>query len=277
MDSRKLAWDMRRDAIEMVHAAHASHIGAVLSVIDIIAVLYADVMHVDPQRPEMPERDRLILSKGHAGVAVYAALAECGFMDKGELGKYYTDGSVYSGHVSSKGIPGVELSTGSLGHGVCVACGMALAAKRMRKGHHVYAVVGDGECEEGSVWEMALFAHRYGLDNFTVVVDHNKMQAMGGCEDVIALGSLPDKWAAFGWNVVDVPDGHDHGSLRAAFAERASGRPNVVIAHTVKGKGVSFMEGNLLWHYRDPQGEAYEDAVRELEAMGYEEPCSGRD
>lgn len=264
MDSKKLAWNMRIDAINMVHDSHASHIGAVLSVVDIIAVLYADILNVDPYYPDKPDRDRLILSKGHAGVAIYAALAECGFFPKAELKKYYSDGSVYSGHVSSKGIPGIELSTGSLGHGVGVACGMALAAKRNKQLHSVYAIIGDGECEEGAVWETALFAHKYGLSNFTVIVDHNKMQAMGTCEEVMALGSLSEKWAAFGWNVVEVQDGNDHEQLRAAFDKRSADKPNVIIAHTIKGKGVSFMENSLLWHYRDPQGEFYEKAIKEL-------------
>ncbi|MCI9610713.1 MAG: transketolase [Eubacterium sp.] len=268
MDSKELALRIRRDTIEMVHAAHASHIGSVLSVADMLAVLYTDVLNVDPGFPQMEARDRFVLSKGHAGAAVYAVLAECGFFPVEELKKYYMDGSVYSGHVSGKGVPGVELSTGSLGHGACVACGMALAAKRMHKRHQVYTIVGDGECEEGSIWEMALFAHKYCLDNFTVIVDNNKMQAMGSCEEVIALGSLGEKWGSFGWNVLEVLDGHDHDLLRAAFAGRRKGVPNVIIAHTVKGKGISFMEGSLAWHYKDPQGEAYENAVKELGEAG---------
>lgn len=266
MDSEKLAWKMRYDAIEMVHTTHASHIGAVLSVIDIVAVLYADILNVDPKFPTMSERDRVVLSKGHAGIAIYTALAECGFFSKEELKKYYTDGSVYSGHVSSKGIPGVELSTGSLGHGVCVACGMALAAKKAKKQNHVYAIVGDGECNEGAVWEMALFAHQYKLSNFTVVIDHNKMQAMGNCEDVIDIENFGDKWRAFGWNVIEVQDGNNHKQLKTAFSQKNDELPTVVIANTVKGKGISFMENKLLWHYRDPQDDDYIQAIKELEA-----------
>lgn len=265
MRSELLAWNMRKDAIEMVHAAHASHIGSVLSAVDIIAVLYADILHVDPKNPEMSDRDRVILSKGHAGVAMYAVLAECGFIPKEDLKKYYMDGSVYSGHVSSKGVPGIELSTGSLGHGIGVACGMALAAQKGNKTYNIYVVVGDGECEEGSVWECALFANRYKLSNLIVIIDHNKMQAMGNVEDVMALGSLYNKWAAFGWNVIEVKDGNDHQQLREAFFKLSQEKPNVIIADTVKGKGISFMESNLLWHYRDPQGEFYEKAIRELE------------
>lgn len=265
MNSKELAWNMRKDVLEMVHASHASHIGAILSVIDIIAVLYSDILNVDPKQPQMENRDRLVLSKGHAGAAIYAALAECGFFKKDELKKYYANGSVYSGHVSKTGVAGVELATGSLGHGVCVACGMALAAKRMHHPYQVYAVMGDGECEEGSVWEMALFANRYKLDNFTVLVDHNKMQAMGNCEEVMALRSLAEKWHSFGWNVIEILDGHNHDALQEAFLHRVKHKPNIMIAHTIKGKGISFMEGKLVWHYRDPQGEVYEKAVKELE------------
>lgn len=267
MNSVELAWKMRKDAIEMVHASHASHIGAVLSVIDIVAVLYSEIMNVNPQNPKMESRDRLVLSKGHAGIAIYTALGECGFFPREELQDYYTDGSVYSGHVSSKGIPGVELSTGSLGHGAGVACGMAVAAKSAGIKNHIYAIIGDGECEEGAIWEMALFAYKYRLSNFTVIVDHNKMQAMGNCEDVIALGSLLEKWKAFGWNVINVEDGNNHSQLKEAFAKKSIDRPNVLLANTVKGKGISFMENSLLWHYRDPQGEFYENALKELEEM----------
>ena len=266
MDSKELALNMRKDAIDMVNKSHASHIGAVLSVIDIVAVLYSDIMNVNPDNPSMYERDRIVLSKGHAGIAIYTALAECGFIPKAELQKYYTDGSVYSGHVSSKGVPGVELSTGSLGHGAGVACGMALSAKLKNDTYHIYTIIGDGECEEGSIWEMALLANRYKLDNFTVIVDHNKMQAMGDCEEVMALGDLSDKWKAFGWNVIDVEDGNNHEQLREAFDKRVQNKPNIIIANTVKGKGISFMENNLLWHYRDPQGDDYIKAKQELEA-----------
>ncbi len=259
-----LANRIRQDAIRMAHRSHASHIGAALSVADIVAVLYGGVAKVFPEDPKSAQRDRIVLSKGHAGMAIYAALAETGFFPLAELNKYYADGSVYSGHVSHRGIPGVEFSTGSLGQGVCVACGMALSGKMRGKGYHVYAIIGDGENEEGAVWEMALFAAHHGLSNFTVVVDHNKMQAMGFCDKEAGLADLAGKWASFGWHVVDVPDGNDHAQLLAAFGSREEGKPTVMIANTVKGKGVSFMENNLLWHYRDPQGEFYERAIREL-------------
>lgn len=264
MTSEELAWRIRRHGIDMTHRTHASHIGSILSVADIIAVLYSDVLHIDAEYPNDPARDRFILSKGHAGAAVYAALAEKGFFDRDELDTYYMDGSRLSGHVSHKNVPGVELSTGSLGHGVCVACGMAMAAKMNRKNHRVYCVVGDGECNEGSVWETALFANKYRLDNYTVIVDCNGMQAMGFTKDVMPLDDLAEKWRCFGWDASDV-DGHDHEKLRAAICASNSGKPRCIVAHTVKGKGITFMENELLWHYRDPQGEWYGKAVRELE------------
>ena len=263
MNSENLAHNIRLDALEMIHKSHASHIGAILSVTDIVSVLYSDILKVFPNDPRSPERDRVILSKGHAGAVLYAALAECGFFPIGNLDNYYQNGSLYSGHVS-RDVPGVDLSTGSLGHGVCVACGMALSAHVRNESHNVYAIVGDGECEEGSVWEMAAFANRYKLDNLTVIVDNNGMQAMGTCENVLDFIDLESKWAAFGWNVIPVKDGNDHNQLRNAFNSRLSGKPNVIIAHTVKGKGVSFMENNLLWHYKDPQDEFYERAKEEL-------------
>lgn len=259
-----LANRIRQDAVRMSHRTHASHIGGVMSIADVVALLYSGVAKVFPSDPNNPERDRIILSKGHNGMAIYAALGETGFFPRSELNKYYTDGSVYSGHVSHKGVPGVEFSTGSLGQGVCVACGMALSGKMHRRKFHVYAIIGDGENEEGSVWEMALFASHQKLDNFTVIVDHNKMQAMGFCDEQAGMDHLVEKWRAFGWHVVDVKDGNDHVQLLNAFACRVANKPTVIIANTIKGKGVSYMENTLLWHYRDPQGECYETAIREL-------------
>lgn len=264
MNSIELARWMRRNEIEMVHRTHASHVASMLSVTDILAVLYADILKYDAARPNWEDRDRLVLSKGHAGVAVYCALAACGFFPVERLNTYYQDGSFLSGHVSHKNVPGVEFSTGSLGHGVVVAAGMALAAKQQKKAHHIYAIVGDGECEEGMVWEAALIAAHQKLDNFTVIIDRNKMQAMGDCEEVAGLGSLKEKWESFGWNVIVVPDGNDHVQLREVLPTAVKDKPTCVIANTIKGKGVSFMENNLLWHYRDPQGEYYDRAMMEL-------------
>lgn len=269
-DPRVLAWLIRRHGLEMTHISRGSHIGAIFSLAEIMATLYTGVLHVDPLQPKMPDRDRLVLSKGHAGAAVYAALAERGFFDVEELSTHYANGSRLSGHVSHKGVPGVEFSTGSLGHGLAVCAGMALGAKKDNAPWRVFCVLGDGECDEGSVWEAALQAHHYGLDNLIAVVDHNRMQSLDFCENTIALEPFGEKWAAFGWNVIEV-DGHDVDALRAAFeqakANRGSGKPTVIIALTTKGKGVSFMENDILWHYRTPQGEEYDAALKELEAQ----------
>jgi transketolase len=266
MNSEQLAWLIRRHGIEMTHISHGSHIGAILSVADIVAVLYNDVANISPENLKDENRDRIILSKGHAGAAIYAALAEKGFFDRAELKTHYADGSRLSGHVSHKGVPGVEFSTGSLGHGACVAAGMALNAKLDKKPYYTYAIVGDGECDEGSIWEMALFANQFKLNQFVVIVDHNKMQSLDFCENTLSLAPFAEKWKAFGWNVLDI-DGHNHDELRAALneAKQSTDKPTVIIANTVKGKGISFMEFDILWHYRFPQdGEEYDGALKEL-------------
>ena len=269
-DPRVLAWLIRRHGLEMTHLSRGSHIGAIFSLAEIMAVLYTGVLHVNPADPAMPDRDRLILSKGHAGAAVYAALAERGFFPVEELKTHYANGSRLSGHVSHKGVPGVEFSTGSLGHGLAVGAGMALGAKMDKAPWRTYVILGDGECDEGSVWEAALQAHQYGLDNLIAVVDHNRMQSLDFCEKTIALEPFADKWRDFGWQV-QVVDGHDVTALQEAFARAKSnlggGKPSVIIAETTKGKGVSFMENDILWHYRTPQGEEYDAAVKELEAQ----------
>lgn len=264
MNSIELAKKIRRISIEMTHIAHASHIGSALSVADIIAVLYTDIANVFPDNPQNDTRDRVILSKGHSGIAIYVALAELGFFSMEELMTYYQDGSKLSGHVSHKGVPGVEISTGSLGHGIGVAVGMALAAKLDEKKHRIFVIIGDGESEEGSVWEAAEFAAFHKLNNLTVIVDYNKMQAMGDCDEQVYVGNLAEKWRQFGFEVVEC-NGHIHKELREALLTDSVEKPICLLAHTVKGKGVSFMENELLWHYRDPQGEWYERAVKELE------------
>lgn len=264
MNSEELAWRIRRHSLDMVHRGHASHIASALSVADIIAVLYSDILCVDPLNPKAEGRDRFILSKGHAGVAVYAALAECGFFPVKDLDSYYMNGSILSGHISHKDVPGIEFSTGSLGHGAAVACGMAMAARSAAMPYRVYTVVGDGECNEGVIWEVAQTAHQYALENLTVIIDRNGMQAMGFCKVLMDLEPMTEKWRSFGWNVIDVLDGNDHGQLRQAFYAPPNGSPKCIIARTVKGKGISFMENELLWHYRDPQGDYYAQAVNEL-------------
>ena len=266
MTSEQLAWKIRRHGVEMTHLSGGSHIGAVLSVADIVAVLYADVLHVRPDEPKWDGRDRFILSKGHAGAAIYAALAECGFFPVEELKTHYQNGSRLSGHVSHH-LPGVDFSTGSLGHGLSAGVGMAMAAKQDQKTHRVFVVLGDGECNEGSVWEAAQTAAHFGLSNLVAIVDHNQMQSLDFCEKTLSSGPLADKWRAFGWNAVEL-DGHDHDALRAALTAPSDGRPTAIVARTVKGKGVPFMEGDILWHYRFPHdGWEYDGAVTALHAL----------
>lgn len=267
MDSKELAWKIRRDAIEMTYLSKGSHIGPILSVTDIIAVLYADILKYDAQNPNLEDRDRLILSKGHAGGSIYAALAEVGFFDRQILKTHYSNGSILSGHVSHKGVPGVEFSTGSLGHGMPVATGIAMAAKKDGGNYKVFVIVGDGECNEGTIWESALFANNFNLSNLVVIVDHNKMQCMDFCDNVIKLNPFADKWKAFGWNVLEI-DGHNHIELKKALtiAKNNDSSPTVIIANTIKGKGISFMENNIKWHGSAPKEEDYIKAVQELEA-----------
>ena len=269
-DPKTLAWLIRRNGLEMTHLSRGSHIGSVFSVAEIIAVLYASVLNVDPKEPKKPDRDRLILSKGHAGSAVYAALAETGFFPVEQLKTHYANGSILSGHVSHKGVPGVEVSTGSLGHGLGVGVGMALGAKMDGAQWRTYVVLGDGECDEGSVWEAALQAAQYKLDRLIAVIDYNHMQSLATVDETLRLEPFEQKWKDFGWNALSV-NGHDTEALQKAFdwaKENAGSRkPSVILAHTVKGKGVSFMENDVLWHYRTPQGEEYDAALKELEAQ----------
>ncbi len=268
MNSEQLAWRIRRHAVEMTHLSGGSHIGSILSIADIIAVLYNDIVNVNPKNPKMPNRDRIILSKGHAGAAIYAALAEKEFFDIEILKTHYQNGSILSGHVSHKGVPGVELSTGSLGHGLSVGAGMAYASQKDGKKHKIFVLLGDGENDEGSVWEAALVANHFKLNNLIGVIDYNKMQSLDFVENTIKLEPLADKWRAFGWHVIEV-DGHNHNSIKKGFKEAIDYNkgPVMMIAHTVKGKGISFMENNILWHYRYPHaGGEYESSLMELNA-----------
>lgn len=265
MDSKKLAKNVRKDVVLMTSRAKASHIASILSIVDIMAVLYAKVMKFNKNNPSDPQRDRFILSKGHAGACVYATLAEVGFFDKAKLNEYYSpNGTTLSGHVTHKGNPGVEFSTGSLGHGVSVGIGMALAGKMDGSSYKVFALAGNGECNEGAIWESIMFAVQHKLDNFTLVVDHNRMQCMGKSFGIINQDNLGDRFRAFGACVVDV-DGHNHELLQRAFNVKHKNQPLVVIAHTIKGKGVSFMENNNAWHSDHAQGEQLEQALREIE------------
>lgn len=280
MTSEQLAWKIRRHGVEMTHLSGGSHIGAIMSVADIMAVLYADVLKYDPKNPKWEGRDRFILSKGHAGASVYAALAENGFFEVEELKTHYQNGSRLSGHVSHH-LPGVDFSTGSLGHGLSAGVGMAYAAKKDGKHHRVFVVLGDGECDEGSVWEAALFANHFRLNNLVAIVDHNHMQSMDFQENTLEIEDFGSKWKAFGWNVVEI-DGNNHEELKKAFEKAeengidGSHKPTVIIANTIKGYGVSFMRNDILWHYRFPHdGWEYDCAVNELHQSkpeGVEDP-----
>lgn len=268
METKQLAKRIRIHALNMTSRGGSSHIGSALSIADILGVLYGGFLNVDPADPRKPGRDRFILSKGHAGAAVYAALAETGFFSTEKLKTHYQDGSDLSGHVSHKGIPGVELSTGSLGHGLSVGAGMAFEAKLSGKTHRVVVLLSDGECDEGSNWEAILFAAHHKLDNLIAIVDYNKYQALTTVAETLDLEPFTDKWKSFGWGVREM-DGHDHAEIKNALKALPADKdkPTVIIAHTIKGKGVSFMEENaVLWHYRSAQGEEFKAALKELEA-----------
>jgi transketolase len=255
---------IRRLSLEMVTRARASHIGSALSIADIVAALYGEVLRIDPARPAWPDRDRLILSKGHACVAIYAALADAGFFPVGLLEDYGRDGSILMNHISHKA-PGVEFSTGSLGHGLPFGTGKALAAKRRGKDWRTFVLLGDGEMAEGSNWEAMMFAAHHRLDNLVGIIDYNKLQSLTTVAQTLGLEPLAEKVAAFGWSARQV-DGHDHRAVADALASAPweTGRPAMLIAHTIKGKGVSFMEDRVAWHYRNPSQDDLARALREL-------------
>ena len=267
MNSEQLAWRIRRHGVEMTHLSGGSHIGSVLSVADILAVLYADVLKYDPKNPKWEERDRMILSKGHAGAAIYAALAECGFFPLEELRSHYQNGSRLSGHVSHY-LPGVEVSTGSLGHGLSMGAGMAYSIKKDGKDPKVYVVMGDGECEEGQIWEAAMFCSHQKIDNLIGIIDWNMQQIDGTVDNVAGLGDLDAKWRIFGWEVISC-DGHDFGSILSAYAEAKSrtgkGKPVIILMHSDMGHGVDFMAGTNEWHGKAPSAELAEKALSQLE------------
>ncbi|MGX7893860.1 transketolase [Tsuneonella sp. HG222] len=267
-DTRALALKLRKHVVRMTHLGQSSHVGSCLSMADIMAVLYGEVLNVVPTQPKWPDRDRFILSKGHAGACVYAALAERGFFPPSELDRHYQNGSIFSGHVSHKGVPGVEMSTGSLGHGLPVATGMAYRLRLQGSPARVFCVLSDGECDEGSNWEAFLFAAQHKLENLVVVVDFNGIQSLAPTGETIGLEPFHEKLAAFNWGVKRV-DGHDHAALSAALGNVPfeAGKPSILVAETTKGKGVSFMENAVLWHYRFAhEGQEYDDAMAELAA-----------
>lgn len=260
-----LARKIRIGALKMTSAGKSSHIGSCFSIADILATLYGKVLKIDPKDPKSKDRDRFILSKGHAGAAIYATLAEMGFIEKDILTTHCQDGSVLSGHVSHKGIPGVELSTGSLGHGLGVGCGIAKALKLRKSSSKVFVLLSDGECDEGSVWEAALFSQHHLLNNLVAIIDYNKLQSLATIKETMNLEPLRKKWESFNWEVYEV-NGHEHNELLNVFntLSNNSSKPKVIIANTVKGKGVSFMEKKVLWHYRSAQGDELKKGLEEL-------------
>ena len=259
------ALKIRRTILKITHAARCGHPGGSLSAVEILLSLYNYTMNHNPKKPDWDDRDRLIVSKGHITPAVYSVLADCGYFPEEELKTFRKFNSRLQGHVHTK-VPGIEFNTGSLGHGLSVANGMALGAKMLKKEIKVYCLMGDGEIQEGSVWEAAMAAAHYKIDNVCAIVDYNKVQENGLVKDIKDLEPLVDKWKSFGWQTFEV-DGHDFKAICDALdqASQTSGKPTVIIAHTIKGKGVSFMEGNRKWHGKAPNDEQLEKALKELE------------
>ena len=261
----RIAAKIRLGVIESTHAAGAGHPGGSLSIADILAYLYFEEMNVDPKNPKDPDRDRFVLSKGHTAPALYSALAIKGFFDFEELKTLRQHDSRLQGHPDMKGIPGVDMTTGSLGLGISAACGMALAGKLNGKDYRVYTIVGDGESEEGQVWEASMFANHYKLDNLCVILDYNKLQIDGPVAEVIGPAPFESKLEAFGYNVITI-NGHDFNEIEAALnaAKACKGKPTAIVANTTKGKGVSFMEDKVNWHGAAPKDPEYEIAVAEI-------------
>jgi transketolase len=261
------AQEIRAQTLRMIHRAKSSHAGSALSMVDLLVVLYEKVLRARPTDPAWPDRDRFLLSKGHACAGLYVVLAKHGFFPADWLNDFYRDNARLPGHATHKGIPGIEVSTGALGHGLAMGCGMALTAKRDAQDYRVFVLMSDGECDEGSVWEAALFAPHHRLDNLIAIVDYNKIQSLGTVKDVLDLEPFAKKWQSFGWAVREI-DGHDFDQIERALGcvPLESGMPTCVIAHTIKGKGVDFMEDKLLWHYRPPNDEELRSALVQLGA-----------
>lgn len=260
-----LASELRFRVIRTSSLSGTPHVGSCMSCIDLLVYLYWRVLRVDPNFPVCEERDRFILSKGHAAPALFQVLAKRGFYDIADLEGYGSDGSVFGEHPPApKCLPGVEAATGSLGHGLSMGLGMAMAARFRGLRYRTYVVLSDGECNEGAVWESAMMASAQGINSLTAIVDYNKWQATGRSNEVLGLAPLAEKWAAFGWYVLEI-NGHDFNEIQSAIADEDElGRPKAIIAHTVKGKGVSFMEDDNNWHYRIPSASEVEEAAAEL-------------
>lgn len=262
INSINLSNAIRKNVLRMCHLGGSSHVASCLSMADIVACTYLN-MKKCPTEPNWSERDYFILSKGHAGATIYATLAELGYFDVARLEKHYQNGSTMSGHVSHVDNPGVEFSTGSLGHGLPVCSGIAKSFKLDRRKNKVFCVISDGELGEGSNWEAILFSSHHKLDNLTVLVDRNRLQSLKDTEETLALEPLDDKLIAFGWNVI-VVDGHNHSAITDAIISPPNGKPKIIICNTIKGKGVSFMENQVPWHYKSPNEQELTMALNEL-------------
>ena len=257
---------MRRDIINMTANAGSGHPGGSLSAVELMASVFYNHMRIDPAQPHMENRDRFVLSKGHAAPCYYAVLAELGFISRDEFKNFRQLHSILQGHPDCKKVPGVDASTGSLGQGCSIAVGMALGAKQLKKDTKVYTILGDGECQEGQIWEAFMAANHYKLDNLTIIIDNNGLQIDGSNDEVMSLGDLPAKLRAFGFDLHEVADGNDIEQVIAAYdAPTAPGKPKCILAHTVKGKGVSFMENQAGWHGKAPNAEQCAQALKELE------------
>lgn len=266
--TRSICTQVRRDIINMTADAGCGHPGGSLSIVEAMVALYFDKMNIDPQNPKMENRDRFVLSKGHAAPVLYAVLGERGYFDMAEFKRFRQLDSILQGHPDMKRCPGVDASTGSLGQGVSIATGIALGAKAGKKSFQVYTMIGDGESQEGQVWEACMAAAHYKLDNLTILFDHNGLQIDGSNDEVMSLGDVAAKFAAFGLDVVEVPDGNDYDAILAALNKpHTPGKPKLIHLHTTKGKGVSFMENNADWHGKAPNEEQRQQALKELEAQ----------
>ena len=262
MDLERISKNIRKSIVTMNAKSSASHSGTALSTVDILTMLYFKIMNIDPNNPTLKSRDKFILSKGHGSSALYATLAERGYFSKNLLDGFYVDGGQLPGHLDKDAVPGVEVSSGSLGHGLSIGVGMAIANKVDKLDNNVYVMCGDGELNEGSVWEAIMYAPHKNLDNLTMIVDYNKLQGYGKTNEVINLEPLNKKLQSFNWDVLEI-DGHNYEEIEEALSQQTS-KPKVIIAHTIKGKGVSYMENEFVWHYKSPNNEQLEQAIKEL-------------
>lgn len=267
---KKISKELRKDIFKTICNGGGGHTPASLSIVEILVYLYHNILKVNPRNPKDPQRDRFILSKGHAAVALYALLAKLGFFPEEELNNFGRKGTFLGGHPDMHKVPGIEASTGALGHGFPFAAGVALAAKLDKKDYKVFVLLGDGECQEGSIWETAMFAPQHKLDNLVAIIDYNKIQAMDWLDKIVSVDPLIDKWKAFGWQVKTV-NGHDFKALKKVFSRLpfTKGKPSLIIAKTIKGKGISFMENSPIWHYRMPGKEELQIACKELKLGKY--------